>query len=82
MYKILENNLSDIDKNNFGNGKYLIQTAFTSQNQWYKTSGSSWSRKKLRPQLQTRKTTHYSQTRKIREAVERSRNSRIKEEEA
>ena len=26
MYKILENNLNNIDKNNFGNGKYLIQT--------------------------------------------------------
>ena len=26
MYKILENNLSTLDKNNFGNGKYLIQT--------------------------------------------------------
>ena len=26
MYKLLENNLNDIDKNNFGNGKYLIQT--------------------------------------------------------
>ena len=26
MYKILENNLNDIDKNNFGNGKYLIHT--------------------------------------------------------
>ena len=26
MYKILENNLYNIDKNNFGNGKYLIQT--------------------------------------------------------
>ena len=27
MYKILENNLNNIDKNNFGNGKYLIQTS-------------------------------------------------------
>ena len=26
MYKILENNLNNIDKNNFGDGKYLIQT--------------------------------------------------------
>ena len=26
MYKILENNLNNIDKINFGNGKYLIQT--------------------------------------------------------
>ena len=26
MYKNLENNLNDIDKNSFGNGKYLIQT--------------------------------------------------------
>ena len=26
MYKILENNLNNLDKNNFGNGKYLIQT--------------------------------------------------------
>ena len=26
MYKILENNLNNIDKNNFGNAKYLIQT--------------------------------------------------------
>ena len=26
MYKILENNLNNINKNNFGNGKYLIQT--------------------------------------------------------
>ena len=26
MYKVLENNLNNIDNNNFGNGKYLIQT--------------------------------------------------------
>ena len=26
MYKILENNLNNINNNNFGNGKYLIQT--------------------------------------------------------
>ena len=26
MYNILENNLNNLDKNNFGNGKYLIQT--------------------------------------------------------
>ena len=26
MYKILENNINNIDKNNFGNGMYLIQT--------------------------------------------------------
>ena len=26
MYKILENNLNNFDKNNFGNDKYLIQT--------------------------------------------------------
>ena len=26
MYKILENNLNNIDKNNFGDGTYLIQT--------------------------------------------------------
>ena len=26
MYKILENNLNNIDKINFGDGKYLIQT--------------------------------------------------------
>ena len=25
MYKILENNLNNIDKNNFGNSKYLIK---------------------------------------------------------
>ena len=25
----------------FGNGKYLIQTSFSSQNQWYETPESS-----------------------------------------
>ena len=34
MFEILENNLNNIHKNNFGNGKYLIQT-----NSQAKTSG-------------------------------------------
>ena len=37
MYKILENNLNNLDNNNIGDGKYLIQNSFTSQNKWCKT---------------------------------------------
>ena len=46
---------------------------FTSQNQWYETPRSSCSRRRLRPQLKTRKATNFSQTRKNREAMNRSR---------
>ena len=52
MYKILENNLNNFDKNNnFGNSTYLIQICFQAKYQWYKTSGSSWSTKKFRSQI-------------------------------
>ena len=74
MYKNLENNLNNFDKNYaLGNGKYLIQMCSQSQNQWYKTPGSSWSPKRVRSKFKTRKATYHSQTRRIREATNGSR---------
>ena len=81
MYKILENNLNNFDKNNnLGNDKYLIQ-----MHSQAKTSGTKLPEvhgvgKRLRSKLKTRKATYHSQTRKIREAANGSRKSRIKEE--
>ena len=38
MYKVLENNLNNLDKNNsFNDSKILSTNVFSSQNQWYKT---------------------------------------------
>ena len=82
MYKILENNLNNIDKNNFGNGKYLIQTCSQAKTSGTKLPEVHGVGQSLDSQLKTRKTTYFSQIRKIREAVNRSRKSRIKEEEA
>ena len=82
MYKILENNLNNIDKNNFGFGKYLIQTCSQAKTSGIKLPEVHGVEKSLDPNLRPEKTTHLSQTRKIREAANRSRKSRIKEEEA
>ena len=81
MYKILEYNLNNIDNNNFGNVKYLIQTHSQAKTSGIKLLEAHEVGKKLRPQLKTRKTAYLSQTRKIREAVNGSGKSRIKEEE-
>ena len=53
--------MNNFDKynNNFGKEKYT----FSGQNKWYKTPGSSWSTKRIRSKLKTRKTTYHSQTR-------------------
>ena len=75
MYKILENNLNNIDKNNFGNGKYLIQTCSQTKTSGIKLPEVHGVGKSL--DLKTRKITYFSQTRKIREAMNRSRKSRI-----
>ena len=81
MYKILENNLSDLVKNNFGNGKYLIQSCSQTKTSGIKLPEVHGVGKSLDPNCKARKTTYLSQTRKIRESVNRSRKSRIKEEE-
>ena len=66
MFKILENNLDDFDKNNsLNNSKYLVRTC-----PWAKTSGTklpevSQSREKPKSKLKTRKTTCHYQTRKV-----------------
>ena len=81
MYKILENNLNNFDKNNnFSNDKCLIQMCSQAKTSGI-TPGSSWSRKKLRAKLKTRKTKYLTQIREIREATNRTRKSQIKEEE-
>ena len=54
---------------------------FSSKNQWYKAPGSSWSTKRFRSKFKTRETAYLTQTRKIREAMNGSRESRIKKEE-
>ena len=82
MHKILEDNLNYFGKNNnFGDSKYLIEMHSQAKTSGTKTPGSSWSRKKLKPKRKTRKATYHSETRKIREAANGSRKSRIKEEE-
>ena len=64
MYKILEDNMNILDKyNNFGNEKYLIQMCSQAKTSGTKLPGSSWSRKRSKPKLKTRKATYHSQTR-------------------
>ena len=65
MYKILEDNMNNFDKydDHFGNEKYLIQMCSQAKTKWYKTPGSSWSTKRIRSKLKTRKATYHSQTR-------------------
>ena len=81
MYKILENNLNNLDKNNSGNGKYLIQTCSQAKTSGIKLPEVHGAGKKFRSHLKTRETTYFSQTRKIRQAAYRSRKSKTKEEE-
>ena len=81
-YKILEDNrnlgkYNNNNNNDIAHEKYLIQTCSQA-----KTTGSSWGTKGIRSKLETRKATCNIQTRQIREAMGRSRKSRIKEKKA
>ena len=82
MYNILENDLSNINNNNFGSGKYLIQTHSQAKISGTKLLEVHGIGKSLNPKIKIRKTAYLSQTRKIREVMNRSGKSRIKEEEA
>ena len=55
MYKILENNLNNIDKNNFGNGKYLIQTCSQAKTSGIKLPEVHGVEKNLDPNLRPEK---------------------------
>ena len=81
MHKILQNNLNNININNFGNGKYLIQNHSQAQTSGIKLPEVHGVGKSLDPNLRPEKQHTFSQTRKIREAMNRSGKSRIKEEE-
>ena len=82
MHKILENNLNNLGKNNnFGNGKYLIQMHSQAKTSGIKLPEVYGVGKSLDPNLRPEKTKYLSQTRKIRENMNRSRKSQIKDEE-
>ena len=81
MYKILENILNS-NNNNFGDGKYLIQTHSQAKTSGIKLPEVHGVGKSLDLNFRPEKTAHFSQTRKIREGAKRSGKSRIKEEEA
>ena len=55
MYKILENNLNNLDKNNSGNGKYLIQTCSQAKNSGIKLPEVHGVGKSLDPNLRPEK---------------------------
>ena len=55
MYKILENNLNNINNNNFGNGKYLIQTHSQAKTSGIKLPEVNEVRKSLDPNLRSEK---------------------------
>ena len=55
MYQILENNLNDIDKNNFGDGKYLIQTCSQTKSSGIKLPEVHGVGKSLDPNLRPEK---------------------------
>ena len=76
MYQILENNLENIC-----NDKYLIQTQSQAKSSGIKLQEGPWCKEKFRSQSKTRKTAYLSQTRKFEEAMNRSGESQIKEEE-
>ena len=81
MYKILEDNLNTFDKNNsFGNSKYLIEMHSQTKTSRTKLPEVHGVEKNLNPNFKTRKATYHFQTRKIREAMNRSRKGTIKEE--
>ena len=66
MYKILESNLNNFDKNDsFGNSKYLVQMHSQAKTSGTKLLEVHGVEKSLNPNLKTTKTTCHSQTRKI-----------------
>ena len=83
MYKILGNSLNNLDKNNSSSdSKYLVQMYSQA-----KTSGTNLLEvhgveKSLNPNLWPERATCHFQTRKVWEAVDGSRKSRIKEKKA
>ena len=82
VYSILGNNLNSFDKNNnFDNSKYLIQMCSQAKTSGTKLLEVHGVQKGLDPNSKTRKTAYFAQTRKLREATNRSRKSWIKEEE-
>ena len=80
-YKILEDNMGNFGKynNDFSSEKIPNSDTFSSQNEWYKAPGSSWSTKRIRSKFKTRKATCHFQTGQITEAMDGSRKSGIKE---
>ena len=65
MFKILENNLDDVDKNNsLNNSKYLVQIHSQAKTSGTKLLEVHGVEKKPKPKLKTRKTTCHYQTRK------------------
>ena len=81
MYKILEDNLNNFDKyNNFGNSKYLIQMHSQAKTSGTKLQEVHEVQKGLDPNLRPEK--HHTLPKQGKsEATNRSRKSRIKEEE-
>ena len=55
MYKILEKNLNNLDKDNFGNGKYLIQTCSQAKTSGIKLLEVNGVGKSLDPNLRPEK---------------------------
>ena len=83
MYKILENNLNNFDKNNsYSNSKYLVQMCSQAKTSGTKLPEVHRVEKSLKPQLKAREATCHFQTRNVQEAVDGSRKSRIKEKKA
>ena len=79
MFKILENNLDDFDKNNsLNDSKYLVQMCSQTKTSGIKLLEVHGVEKRLDPILRPKKTCHYL-TRKVQEAAEGPRKSRIKE---
>ena len=82
MYKFLKNNLNNINNDKFGNGKYLIQTHSPAKTSGIKLLEVHGVGKSLDPNLRPEKQHTFPKQGKLERPWNRSRKSRIKEEEA